>query len=230
MLIVTSSGFSACPQALVLAHFLQERLSWLRHKSCLQTIPCIPATKASAQPESWYHTYLCVQYGMASLVKYITTQLEELQFFEALTLDSSKPTYVFKWLVTADELQLDELRNICIDALGTRLLPDLHKHAATFSALQPTLHGATVARVIGATARCSNCLSAAGKQTQMCACERYWHMSTTFRKEPRMHDRYEGKVCAACKFRRQRTTHVQMAEVCDRCNGVRKWVSAADKP
>lgn len=39
-------------------------------------------------------------------------------------------TNVFDWLLTAGSLQLDDLRDECIDALGTYLLPDFHQHLA----------------------------------------------------------------------------------------------------
>lgn len=76
-----------------------------------------------------------MQYNMTTLLDYIAARLVK-DLHKSFTLDASSllgPTCVFKWLKTADELQLADLHNACIDALGTYLLPAVPQHAGTFN-------------------------------------------------------------------------------------------------
>lgn len=101
-----------------------------------------------------------LQYDMNTLLFFVGSELSS-QLRQTLTLACSddSPTSVFKWLVTADTLQLDSLKDICINALGTYLLPSFHRHAANCQPQLRRLSSGTVSDIVVATARCTTCLS-----------------------------------------------------------------------
>lgn len=97
---------------------------------------------------------------MITLLDYTNRRLAT-ELYDKFTLSppsTADPTCVLKWLATTEELQLDELRDACIDALGTYLLPVFHKHADHYGALLMSLPATTLLCVIIATARCSSCV------------------------------------------------------------------------
>lgn len=127
------------------------------------------------------------------------------------------------------ELQIDILCDACIDALGTYLLPVFHKHAGAHMDLLSSLPGPTLARVLVATARCSNCVSRAGN-APMCAPTCKGRRSLVSYRQQAVHPVSVGSdaVCAVCSFKPSHgapnTGTTRMAITCTYCNSVRSWV------
>lgn len=102
-----------------------------------------------------------VQYGIITLLDYILEQLAD-RLYNKFTLNApytTNATCVFKSLVAAEQLQLSQLRDACVKALGTYLLPDFHKQAAACKDALKSLSSDTLSDVVIAIARSDSCSS-----------------------------------------------------------------------
>lgn len=174
--------------------------------------------------------HCCVQYNMPRIFNYIISQLaKQLSSTFTLTNDSVAPTCVFKWLKTADELQLDQLKDMCIDALGTSLLPVFHTHSASHKAVLDKLSAPTLADLVVAVGRCSNCITASGwgtlaTPTVVCSC------SSQLRSEWKIHNQRQrrGGPCTSCAFRPKRMEpRYYDACMCGCCKQFQSWAPSS---
>lgn len=147
---------------------------------------------------------------------YISEQLSK-QLNGLMSLDEASPAYVFKWLKAADELQQESLQDMCINALGTYLLPQFHKHSATFRGAMSVLSSTILTEVIVATGRCRSCLEDACKDAP-CTCSlSYSEKVVKLSRCP--------KECSQCSFRTKGPLPApRMATVCGSCNKLLRWV------
>jgi len=103
------------------------------------------------------------KWDMRGLMDYIGKELAA-RVSGSMENEASSHKSVFKWLLLSEELQLDRLKQECIDALGTYLLPGFSAHLAGNRQRMSQLTPATLVQVIQATSRCEQCLSRAASQ------------------------------------------------------------------
>lgn len=165
---------------------------------------------------------------MPNLLSYLGVQLgDQLNSKLTLSREQGGPTCVIKWLETADALQLDQLRDVCVDALGTYLLSHVHQHLAAHKAALATLSGPTVAEVMLAIARCSNCVASASTMAIKCSSRCAGRSDPQYQK-PRSEQRScSVAACKACAFKpKQALPAAFTADVCSYCGYLRSfaWV------
>lgn len=172
-------------------------------------------------------TAALLQWSMTNLLGHISMQLaEQLHHTFTLSGEPSNSTCVFKWLKTADSLQLDHLRTACIDALGTYLLPSVHQHLTSNKDAISALSPSTSFQVMVAIARCSNCIAWA-KNIAVCPsnCIRRTHPSYNIQ-PPRQETRSRtATTCGVCAFRPGLPAPAGncVAKVCNCCSLIRAW-------
>lgn len=108
-----------------------------------------------------------VQWDMTALLSRIVDEIPG-RLADKMSADPSSPSSVFKWLVLAEVLQLEQLRAECVDALGTYLLRDLSKWVQGNEEHMAQLSVDTLRQVIRATVRCQSCVNAAA--STFCSC------------------------------------------------------------
>lgn len=157
---------------------------------------------------------------MPTLLAYIDLHLAE-QLHDKLTF-----TYynndVFAWLKTADRMQLDQLKDACIYALGTYLLPDFPSkfsaHKADLSELTPP----TLVDLFAATSRCNAC-TAPATRASLCKSDCYGRRSSKVTINLREQRDDLGATCGQCAFKPKKVWP-RMVNVCPGCKQVQSWV------
>lgn len=158
---------------------------------------------------------------MVTLMAYIDGYLAEQLKWNFTLSNSASPTYVFKWLKTADELQLDQLKDMCFDALGTYLLPEFPSHSSASKSVLSQLSGPVFADVAVAIGRCSSCM--AKYVINECS-------STCPGRNPGKHASYPTRqeqrnfspTCGVCTFK-PKTVTSHTAVICSYCGKWRSW-------
>lgn len=170
----------------------------------------------------------CLQYDITNLLAYILSELST-QLQGRLSLDPNSATHnVFTWLATADSLQLDSLRDACIDALGTYLLPGFASHAKHYTAAIARLPGPTAARVVCATARCARCVARVVEmdaRSKVCAqyCPgRTQPMFAPVQMSPGQYVTLATGVCGMCSFTPSNPRYVVYKHHCPYCGLLRE--------
>lgn len=172
-----------------------------------------------------YVVLASLQWNMTNFMWSSDTQLAEhlgRRLTLTLTSDPSNPTCVFKWLRAADQWQLDQLRGVCITALGTYLLPFAHQSLAAHKEALSALYGPTAAATMFATVRCAKCLNNAATVTNWCDGRCPGRNINNLTQSLRGCSVFER--CNVCAFTGSAAPPGKfVANICGYCNKLRSW-------